>query len=103
MNLRGRVVLVTGASTGIVLPQLKRWDEFDYTVPTTYVWFTAYLIYPLIALQLFWKHRADREQEFGARLPTWARVYLFVQGTLVTFLSYGVGSFLLARQKPGLR
>jgi hypothetical protein len=106
-------------------------DEFDYTVPTTYVWFAAYLIYPLIALQLFWKHRADREQEFGAILPTWARVYLFVQGTLVTFLglalllipsamvaawpweitpllaqiysapflSYGVGSFRLARQK----
>jgi hypothetical protein len=105
--------------------------EFDYTVPTTYVWFAAYLVYPLIALRLFWRHRADSEQAFGAKLPDWPRVYLLVQGILITllglallffpsvmvsawpweitqllahiysapFLSYGIGSLLLAGQK----
>ena len=106
-------------------------DEFDYAVPPTYIWFAAYLVYPLIGLWLIWKHRADVDPLPGARLPAWARVYLLGQGLVATllalsllflpgrmvaawpwnitpllaqiysapFLSYGIGSLLLARQQ----
>jgi uncharacterized membrane protein len=46
----------------VVVPMIAIWtgmlflislfylDEFDYTIAPTYIWFAAYLIYPLIAL-----------------------------------------------------
>jgi hypothetical protein len=106
-------------------------DEFDYTVPTTYVWFAAYLVYPLIALRMFWKHRMEHDQASGDKLPGWVRIYLLVQGAAATllalallffpagmvsawpweitrllaqiysapFLSYGIGSLLLAQRQ----
>ncbi len=126
------VVLMIAIWTGMLfIVSLFYLDQFDYTVPPTYVWFAAYLVYPLIALRLFWKHRVDREQVSGVKLPNWVRAYLLVQGTVATllalallffptgmvaawpwkitpllaqiysapFLSYGVGSLLLAGRK----
>lgn len=61
--------------------------EFDYSRPQVWIWFGAYLIYPLIALGLTWSHRALNEPHDGTPLPAWAKNYLFVQGVLVTLLS----------------
>lgn len=126
------VVLMIAIWTGMLfIISLFYLDQFDYAKPPTYVWFAAYLVYPLIALRLFWKHRKDREQICGVNLLNWVPGYLFVQGAVAIllalallffpstmvdawpwqitlllaqiysapFLSYGVGSLLLARQK----
>ena len=127
----------------VVMPMIAIWTgmlfivslfylpEFNPSVPPTYVWFAAYFIYPLIAVRMIWKHREDRDPIEGRDQPAWAKLYLIVQGIVLTvlgaalllftasmvaswpwaitpllaqiyaapFLSYGIGSFLLARCK----
>jgi hypothetical protein len=61
--------------------------EFDYSRTQVWIWFGAYIIYPLIALWLMWKDRALHETLTGASLPAWVRSYLFIQGILVTALA----------------
>jgi hypothetical protein len=87
------------AEVHIVVPMIAIWtgmlfiislfhlDEFDYTIPPTYIWFAAYLVYPLIALWLMWSHRAENEQIHDAAQPGWARVYLLTQGIVTTLLA----------------
>src|SRR5688572_7224847 len=50
--------------------------EFDYSRTQVWIWFGAYLIYPLIALWLIRKDRHQRENIPGAALPMWVRGYL---------------------------
>ena len=61
--------------------------EFDYGRAQVWIWFGAYLIYPLIALGLMWKDRHRRETIPGATLPDWVRSYLAIQGVIVTILA----------------
>ena len=62
-------------------------DQFDFSFNTVWIWFGAYLIYPLISLWLTWQHRHLRVQAKGARMPKWAKQYLLGQGTAVLLLS----------------
>jgi hypothetical protein len=61
--------------------------EFDYSRTQVWIWFGAYIIYPLIALWLMWQNRTLRENSSGVRLPSWVRSYLLVQGVVVTALA----------------
>jgi hypothetical protein len=126
----------------VVLPMIAIWTgmlfiislfylgEFDFAKPQPWIWFSAYLVYPLIALWLAWQYRNVDRTPMGAALPRWACVYLSAQGMIATvlglvllfaptfmvsvwpwkitqllaqlysapFLSYGIGSLLLARR-----
>jgi len=62
-------------------------SEFDYSLTQVWVWFGAYLIYPLIALWLMWRDRAPRAAAAVPDLPAWARGYLLAQGVIVTALA----------------
>lgn len=62
-------------------------DQFDFSFNTVWIWFGAYLIYPLISLWLTWQHRHLPVQAKGARMPKWAKRYLLGQGTAVLLLS----------------
>ena len=125
----------------VVLPMIAIWTgmlfiislfylgEFNFAKPQPWIWFGAYLLYPLIALWLAWQYRDVDRTPTGPTLPGWARGYLSVQGIVATvlglvlliapgfmvsvwpwkitqllaqlysapFLSYGIGSLLLAR------
>jgi hypothetical protein len=127
----------------VVLPMIAIWtgmlfvisifylSEFNFAAPQPWIWFGAYLIYPLIALWLAWQYQNVDTNPMGAGLPGWAHVYLLVQGVIATllglvllfapnfmasvwpwkitqllaqlysapFLSYGIGSLLLARRQ----
>ena len=61
--------------------------EFDYSRPQVWIWFGAYIIYPLIALWLIWKDRGLHEMLDGSELPGWARSYLLGQGVFVSVLA----------------
>ena len=61
--------------------------EFDYSRAQVWIWFGAYIIYPLIALWLIWNERAISERLSGSDLPAWVRGYLSAQGVLVTALA----------------
>lgn len=61
--------------------------EFDYSRAQVWIWFGAYLIYPLIALWHMWNDRQPQEIIPGATLPGWVRGYLALQGIVVTILA----------------
>jgi hypothetical protein len=62
-------------------------SEFDYSRTQVWIWFGAYLVYPLIALGLIWNDRHRHENFPGAALPMWVRGYLAIQGLVVTILA----------------
>src|SRR5204863_6272606 len=94
----------------VVLPGIAIWtgmlfvvslfylDQFDFTRNQAWVWFAAYLVYPLIAIWLAWRHRGDAwaASFAGPGLPRWVRIYLLAQGLVMTALALAL---LLA---PGL-
>jgi hypothetical protein len=125
----------------VVLPMIAIWTgmlfvislfylgEFNFAKPQPWIWFGAYLVYPLVALWLVWQYRDVDINPIGPRLPGWVHGYLLAQGMVATalgfvlliapnfmvsvwpwkitqllaqlysapFLSYGIGSLLLAR------
>ena len=127
----------------VVLPMIAIWTgmlfiislfylgEFNFAKPQPWIWFGAYLAYPVIALWLAWQYRNVDIAPIGASMPGWARIYLLAQGIIATilglvllfapnlmvsvwpwkitqllarlysapFLSYGIGSLLLARRE----
>jgi len=64
--------------------------EFDYSRTQVWIWFGAYIIYPLIALWLMWQDRNVRENMPDASLPGWARGYLAMQGSIVTVVAFAL-------------
>ena len=80
-----RVILIWTGMLFVV--SLFYLGEFDYSRPQVWIWFGAYIIYPLIALWLMWKDRTLHERLNGSSLPTWVRSYLLMQGVLVTGLA----------------
>lgn len=86
-EVRG-VVRIIAIWTGMLLVvSLFYLGEFDYRRQQVWIWFGAYLIFPLIALWLMWQHRNLREQTTGSRMPPWVRGYLLVQGAVTTALA----------------
>jgi len=73
---------------GLLVVSLLHLDQFDLGDPQEQVWFGAYVVYPLIALWLIWRHRGDADEGAGgAALVPWVRAYLTTQGALVTVLA----------------
>lgn len=83
------IALWTGGLTIISLFYLPL---FDFARTQVWIWFGAYILYPLIALGLMWTHRKQSsiypvdEQS----LPEWARRYLRIQGSLLVILGLGL-------------
>ena len=73
---------------GLLVVSLFHYDAFDLGQPQDAVWFAAYLIFPLIALGLVWRHRgADSHQRApGPALPAWAARHFTVLGLVATAL-----------------
>jgi hypothetical protein len=82
------VVPLIAIWTGMLLiVSLFHLDEFDFSRQQTWVWFGSYTLYPLIAIVIAWRHRADRGGADGPALPGWARGYLLAQGAVTTLLA----------------
>ena len=82
------VVWVIAIWTGMLfVVSLFYLGEFDYSRAQVWIWFGAYLLYPLIALWLMWRDRTLRERVAGPGLPTWVQRYLLAQGIVVTALA----------------
>ncbi|HLO14219.1 MAG TPA: hypothetical protein VK206_05280 [Anaerolineales bacterium] len=82
----------------VVLPMIAIWtgmlfiislfylSEFNFAKPQPWIWFLAYLIYPLIALWLALQYQDIDVESKGPALPGWARIYFFAQGIVMTVL-----------------
>jgi|RhiMetdeSRZDD1v2_1073273.scaffolds.fasta_scaffold03381_18 hypothetical protein len=80
-----RVILIWTGMLFVV--SLFYLSEFDYSRTQVWIWFGAYMIYPLIALWLMWKDRTLDDTLTGSGFPAWIRTYLFVQGMVVAVLA----------------
>lgn len=80
-----RVILIWTGMLFVV--SLFYLNEFDYSRTQVWIWFGAYIIYPLIALWLMWNDRNLHENIRGDNLPAWVRGYLMAQGIIVTLLA----------------
>lgn len=105
MYLSGTAFMVAGirsryyAEVRVMVPMIVVWTgmlfivslfylgEFDYSRPQVWIWFAAYIVYPLIGLRYAWSDRIQAERVEGSALPSWARVYFLIQGAAVTALA----------------
>lgn len=86
----------------VVVPMISVWTgllfvvsllylpEFDWRRQQVWIWFAAYLVYPLIAAWITWRMRAVTERGAGPPSPSALRLYLLIQGTIVTSLALGL-------------
>jgi len=82
------VVPMISAWTGaLFLVSVLRLADFDFTRPESWVWFSAYLSYPLIAAWITWRMRANRDRGNGPGLSPFLRRYLVVQGIVLIILA----------------
>jgi hypothetical protein len=77
---------------GLTLISLFYLPQFDFTRVQVWVWFGAYIIYPLIALWQMWSHRHLKgDYPINALvLPEWVKRYLRMQGSLMVLLGLGL-------------
>lgn len=82
---------------GLTIVSLFYLPLFDFTRTQVWVWFGAYIVYPLIALGLMWTHLKESRlyPMDEPALPPWAKRYLQVQGGLLVLLGL---SLLIAPQ-----
>lgn len=73
---------------GLMVISLFYLPFFDFSRQQVWIWFGAYIAYPLIALWQMWIHRAQRGTfpKDGLALPVWVKHYLKAQGTLMIVL-----------------
>ena len=74
---------------GLCVISLFHLDRFDFATPQPWVWFAAYVIYPLIAIGLAWRRRRV-EPAPAAEVPAWARRYLVGQGIVLAAVALGL-------------
>ncbi len=61
--------------------------DFDFGRPQAWVWFAAYLAYPLIAAWIAWRMRHNHERGDGPAVSWRLRGYLVAQGILFVVLA----------------
>ena len=97
----------------VVMPMIAMWTgglliisffhlpAFNFARPQVWIWFGAYILYPLIALALMWRHREQRGEHPAGEppLPRPACFYLLAQGA--SMIALGL-SLLLAPRVMGL-
>jgi hypothetical protein len=83
----------------VVVPMISVWTgalfvvsllnlpSFDFARPQAWVWFAAYLIYPLLAGRIAWRMRDHAERADGTPVPSIFRGCLVVQGIVLTGLA----------------
>ena len=93
----------------VIMPMIAMWTGgltiislfylplFDFTRPQVWVWFGAYILYPLIGLWLTWTHRSQSHiyPLDEPALPEWTRRYLQIQGGLM--ITLGLSLLLITR------
>lgn len=74
--------------TGMLgLVSLFHLEAFDWERPQVWIWFVAYISYPIIAAWIAWQQRTIQEPSAGPPMSTALRGYLLLQGIGVTLLA----------------
>jgi hypothetical protein len=88
-EIRSIIPMIAIWTGGLTFVSLFYLNAFPFERLQTWVWFAAYIAYPLIGIGFLWRHR-DRMREHPraeAMLPTWVKAYLAAQGVIMIALS----------------
>jgi hypothetical protein len=78
------VVPMCAIWTGLLLVvSLLHPSEFDWRKQQVWIWFGAYLVFPVGAALIAWRRRHDQSQGPGPSLPSWLQAYLVGQAIVV--------------------
>ncbi|MBK9713182.1 MAG: hypothetical protein IPO81_17990 [Kouleothrix sp.] len=82
------VVPMIAIWTGMLgLVSLFHLEVFDWATPQVWVWFVAYIGFPLIAAWIAWQQRAVQDHAADAPIAPALRAYFATQGVIVTLLA----------------
>ena len=105
MYLSGATFMLLGISARVwnevrvVTPMISIWtgmlgiislfhlQAFSWPRTQVWIWFFAYICYPLIAAWLAWRQRVQEEHSQGPPLSGALRTYLYIQGAVATILA----------------
>jgi len=97
VDVRVLMPMIAMWTGGLTIISLFYLPLFDFTRPQVWVWFGAYIIYPLIGLWLTWTHRSQSHiyPLDEPTLPEWAKGYLRIQGG--SMIALGLSLLVLTR------
>lgn len=82
------VVPMIGIWTGgLLVVSFFYLGDFDFSSMKTWIWWVAYVTYPLAAFWIAWRLREDAGHAEGAPIPVWLRRYLTIQGGALAALA----------------
>jgi hypothetical protein len=83
-TIRVVVPMITLWTGGLLVVSVLHLSRFDPGRSQTWVWFAAYLAYPVLAGAIAWRMRMHREPGGGPALSIWLRSWLVGQGIVLT-------------------
>lgn len=79
------VIVIWTGMLGLI--SLFHLDVFNWEGEPTWIWFVAYIGYPLVAAWMTWHQRSHTDHPPGPPLSQALRIYLGIQGGMVTLLA----------------
>jgi hypothetical protein len=88
VDIRVIMPMIAMWTGGLTIISLFYLPLFDFSRPQVWIWFSAYIIYPIIALAQMRTHRRqiNNYPQDEPALPGWVKRYLRVQGSLMVIL-----------------
>jgi hypothetical protein len=83
-TIRVIVPMISVWTGSLLLVSLLYLGSFEFTHHQVWIWFAAYVVYPLLAAWIAWRMRSDRRAGDGPEVPRVLRTYLLAQGVVVT-------------------
>jgi hypothetical protein len=93
------ILAIQWAEVRVVTPMIAVWtgmlgivslfhlEAFDWSRIQVWIWFIAYIGFPLVALWITWHQRSEIRHPPGPAISRLLRLYLYAQGGLVTLLA----------------
>ena len=88
-EIRSVIPMIAIWTGGLTVVSLFYLSAFDFHKTQVWVWFGAYIAYPLIGVGFLWRHRAQANihPRDEPALPQWVKIYLSAQGVAMIALS----------------
>ena len=88
-EIRSLIPMIAIWTGGLTIVSLFDLSVFDFHKPQVWVWFGAYIAYPLIGIGFLWRHRgqANEHPRDEPMLPRWVNAYLIAQSVAMIGLS----------------
>jgi hypothetical protein len=82
------MTLQLGIWTGMLgLVSMLHLEAFNWSKATAWLWFFAYICYPLLSFWIVWCQRHEKSSDESPEMANWLRGSFYVQGGIATLLA----------------